>query len=90
MPTWQVVLLGLIEGLTEFLPVSSTGHLLLVGWLIGVEDRFVDVFVVPIQFGAILAVLSLYLGRVWGVVSNLGRVPLDNPLLPIFSYSLAR
>lgn len=70
---FQAALLGIVEGLTEFLPVSSTGHLLLVGWLIGVDDRFVDVFVVPIQFGAILAVLSLYLGRVWGVVSNLGR-----------------
>jgi undecaprenyl-diphosphatase len=69
----QAALLGIVEGLTEFLPVSSTGHLLLAGWLLGVDERFVDLFVVPIQFGAILAVLSLYVPRVWAVVSNLGH-----------------
>jgi undecaprenyl-diphosphatase len=70
---FQAALLGIVEGLTEFLPVSSTGHLLMAGWLLGVDERFVDLFVVPIQFGAILAVLSLYLSRVWNVVINLGR-----------------
>ncbi len=59
MPTWQVILLGLIEGVTEFLPVSSTGHLLL-------TEHFLDIctpgktFEVLIQLGAILAILSVY------------------------------
>ena len=39
MPTWQVVLLGLIEGLTEFIPVSSTGHILLAGHFLGFSRR---------------------------------------------------
>ncbi|WP_027133099.1 undecaprenyl-diphosphate phosphatase [Geminicoccus roseus] len=68
---FQAALLGIVEGLTEFLPVSSTGHLLLSGWLLGVDERFVDLFVVPIQFGAILAVLSLYVTRLWAVARNL-------------------
>ncbi len=67
----QAALLGIVEGLTEFLPVSSTGHLLLSGWLIGVDERFVDLFVVPIQFGAILAVLTLYVNRIWVVARDL-------------------
>jgi undecaprenyl-diphosphatase len=67
----QAALLGIVEGLTEFLPVSSTGHLLLSGWLIGVDERFVDLFVVPIQFGAILAVLTLYVNRIWAVARDL-------------------
>ncbi len=59
MSTWQVVLLGLIEGLTEFLPVSSTGHLLLAGHFLGFNSPGRS-FEVLIQLGAILAVLSVY------------------------------
>ena len=69
----QAALLGIVEGLTEFLPVSSTGHLLLASWLLGLDERFVDLFVVPIQFGAILAILSLYVTRLWAIVVNLGH-----------------
>nr|WP_191059216.1 undecaprenyl-diphosphate phosphatase [Geminicoccus harenae] len=71
----QAALLGLVEGLTEFLPVSSTGHLLLAGWLMGVDERFVDLFVVPIQFGAILAVLSLYVTRLWAILRDAPHSP---------------
>lgn len=59
MPIWEVVLLGLIEGLTEFLPVSSTGHLLLTEHFLGICTPG-KTFEVLIQLGAILAILSVY------------------------------
>ena len=62
MPTWQVILLGLIEGLTEFIPVSSTGHLLLAGHFLGFESPG-KTFEVLIQLGAILAILSVYAAK---------------------------
>ena len=62
MSTWQVILLGLIEGLTEFLPVSSTGHLLLAGYFLDVKSPG-KTFEVLIQLGAILAILSVYAGK---------------------------
>jgi undecaprenyl-diphosphatase len=62
MSTWQVILLGLIEGLTEFLPVSSTGHLLLAGHFLDVKSPG-KTFEVLIQLGAILAILSVYAGK---------------------------
>ena len=64
MPAWQVILLGLLEGLTEFIPVSSTGHLLLAGHFLGFESPK-KVFEVLIQLGAILAILSVYAGKLW-------------------------
>jgi undecaprenyl-diphosphatase len=62
MPTWQVILLGLLEGLTEFIPVSSTGHLLLAGHFMGFNSTGKS-FEVLIQLGAILAILSVYSAR---------------------------
>jgi undecaprenyl-diphosphatase len=66
----EAVLLGLIEGLTEFLPVSSTGHLLLVGHFLGFESTG-KTFEVLIQLGAILAILSVYFGRLWAIAKAL-------------------
>jgi undecaprenyl-diphosphatase len=61
---WQAILLAIIEGLTEFLPVSSTGHMIIASTLMGIEgDNFVKMFTVAIQFGAILAVVVLYSKR---------------------------
>lgn len=64
METWQVVLLGLIEGLTEYLPVSSTAHLLLTEKLLGVSSAG-RTFEVLIQLGAILALLTVYSAKLW-------------------------
>jgi len=62
----KAVILGIVEGLTEFLPVSSTGHLLLVGHFLGFDDEaFGKSFDVLIQLGAILALLSIYAARLW-------------------------
>ena len=63
------VILGLVEGVTEFLPVSSTGHLILVGHLIGFTGEKADSFDIIIQLGAILAVVCLYWRRFWWLVS---------------------
>ena len=65
---WQVVLLGVVEGLTEFLPVSSTGHLILASELIGFQGPPGRVFEVVIQLGAILAICVAYFARLWGVL----------------------
>ena len=62
----KATILGIVEGLTEFIPVSSTGHLLLVEHFFGFGDaQFGNTFAVLIQFGAILALLSIYFGRLW-------------------------
>jgi undecaprenyl-diphosphatase len=64
----KAAFLGFIEGLTEFLPVSSTGHLLLTQRILGFgEDGFGKTFAVLIQLGAILAILSVYFGRLWRI-----------------------
>jgi undecaprenyl-diphosphatase len=65
---FKAIVLGIVEGLTEFLPVSSTGHLLLVNQFLGndpARKEFWDTFSVLIQFGAVLALLSIYFGRLW-------------------------
>ncbi len=70
METWQVVLLGFIEGLTEFLPVSSTGHVLLTQHVLGMTSPG-RTFEVLIQLGAILALLTVYFGKLWKIVTDL-------------------
>jgi len=61
MNTLQSIILSIIEGLTEFLPVSSTGHMIIASSVMGIErDEFVKLFEIAIQLGAILAVVVLY------------------------------
>jgi undecaprenyl-diphosphatase len=67
----KAILLGIVEGLTEFVPVSSTGHLLLVQRFFGFADEeFGKTFVVLIQFGAILALLSIYFFQLWRLATG--------------------
>ena len=71
---FQAAILGVVEGLTEFLPVSSTGHLILAGYLMGFEGPPGKVFEVVIQLGAIVAVCLLYFDRLLRVAL---RLPYD-------------
>jgi undecaprenyl-diphosphatase len=76
MSDWiYAVILGVVEGLTEFIPVSSTGMLLLTKQALGLPDANWDTFIVLIQLGAILAVVALYFGRLWNVLLRLPSDP---------------
>lgn len=72
---FQAVFMGMVEAATEFLPVSSTGHLILAGKLIGFESPGAHVFEIAIQLGAVLAVCVLYFQRLTKVAVDLPRDP---------------
>ena len=73
----DAILLGIVEGLTEFVPVSSTGHLLLGNALLGFEGPPGHTFEVAVQLGAILAILWVYRARLLGVALGLASEPAD-------------
>ena len=69
---FKAAILGIVEGLTEFLPVSSTGHLLLMEHFLGWGDgAFGKSFAILIQLGAILALLTIYFGRIWSLATSM-------------------
>jgi undecaprenyl-diphosphatase len=69
---FKAAILGIVEGLTEFLPVSSTGHLLLMEHFLGWgDDSFGKSFAILIQLGAILALLTIYFGRIWALATSM-------------------
>src|SRR5919112_6323330 len=68
-----IILLGIVEGVTEFIPVSSTGHLVLAAELLGFDSAAEGTFEIVIQLGAILAVIVLYWRRFWEVLVGLFR-----------------
>ena len=61
----KTLLLGIVEGITEWLPISSTGHLILVNQMVQLDasEQFINMFNVVIQLGAIMAVVVLYFGK---------------------------
>jgi undecaprenyl-diphosphatase len=74
----RAVILGVVEGVTEFLPVSSTGHLLLAERFFDLgEDNFWKSFAVLIQLGAILAIVAIYFGKLWRIALGMFSNPED-------------
>ena len=68
---FKAAILGVVEGLTEFLPISSTGHLILTQSILGLKGEFWDAFEVAIQFGAIIAVMWEFRERIGTVLSGM-------------------
>jgi len=67
----KAAIMGIVEGLTEFLPISSTGHLILAGALLGFDDEKAKVFDIAIQTGAILAVILVYWQKIRSTIATL-------------------
>jgi undecaprenyl-diphosphatase len=74
MEIWHAIIYGIVEGITEFLPISSTGHLMLVTHLLGNESAFIKSFEIMIQLGAILAVVFLYPKRLLADKATILRI----------------
>jgi undecaprenyl-diphosphatase len=74
----KAIIMGLVEGFTEFLPISSTGHLILAGSLLNFTGEKVKVFEIAIQAGAIFAVMWEYRARIGAVLAGLGKDPKAN------------
>lgn len=82
----KAILFGIIEGVTEWLPISSTGHMILLDEFIhlGVSAEFYKLFEVVIQLGAILAVILLYFEKIWPLKQKDGSLTLDHSILNLW------
>jgi undecaprenyl-diphosphatase len=83
-PFFQAVILGIVEGVTEYLPVSSTGHLILAGEWVGLQGPVASTFEIFIQLGAVLAVVWHYRARLWTVTTRIAAPEGKAFLLPLF------
>lgn len=89
----HAVMLGIVEGITEFLPISSTGHLILVGKLLGIPDgSLAKTFDVVIQLGAILAVVVLYFRELfkWEMIKKLAVAFLPTAVIGLAFYKIIK
>ncbi len=82
----KIVVLGIVEGITEWLPISSTGHLILFGQFLNLKSgtEFINMFNVVIQLGAILAVVVIYFRKLWPVSKEESGVHWDNDKLKLW------
>jgi undecaprenyl-diphosphatase len=80
MPLWIVIILGVVEGLTEFLPVSSTGHLILVGYALNFTGEQANDFEIAIQLGSIFSVVVYFRKKLWHLIMSLRRDPVSQRL----------
>jgi len=90
----QTIIIAIIEGLTEFLPVSSTGHMILASSLMKIhDDAFVKTFEISIQLGAIMAIVMLYAKRFWQGISiylKLGIAFIPTAIIGFFAYNFIK
>src|SRR5438270_706411 len=75
MTLWTAIILGAVEGLTEFLPISSTGHLILVGHALGFTGAHAVSFEIAIQLGSILSVVVYFRRRLWVLLQQFPSDP---------------
>ena len=68
---FKAIILGIVEGITEFLPISSTGHMVIVGKFINFTGEFATLFEIVIQLGAILAIVYLFRGKIFNSFKSL-------------------
>lgn len=93
MTIFDSIILGIVEGATEFLPISSTGHLILASSLLGVvESDFVKAFLVVIQLGAILAVLAVYWRKFfdWELLKRIVAAFIPTGIIGLLLYSFIK
>src|SRR2546428_8109574 len=75
MTLWTAIILGAVEGMTEFLPISSTGHLILVGHALGFTGTHAVSFEIAIQLGSILSVVVYFRRRLWVLLQQFPSDP---------------
>lgn len=80
----KALILGIVEGLTEFLPISSTGHLIITGHLLGFTDERAKTFEIFIQLGSILGVMWFYRSKLIQLAAGLARPPAQRFVLNLF------